>query len=432
MLGDNGNATFDTTSGKSILRDVINTDTDIGGDDILVAAGGNNIIFGGTGNDSITTGSGDDIALGDSGHAVFNAAGILTLVTTITPAIGGDDIITVGDGNNIVFGGFGKDLITSGDGVDLVLGDNGYATFNDSGVLTYLTTTDHAIGDDDRIFTNGGDDMIFGGTANDFIDAGSGDDTILGDFGYYSLELLIGPYAGYALRNQLPPALQYPRGIDLLEEITGGNDTIFGRSGKDYILGEGGNDYIDGGSQDDSIFAGYGDDILAGGEDDDIMLGGPGGDFFDSGWGADVLYVDLFDEWNGGMMEDTIVGGPYHSTNTQLSFGLPALGAAAGLAAPGASVGVASITVFFAGPQWSIISGGAAGGGSQFALSTSSSILAPSSGQIFVSSSFNSLRWGGSGSGFALLARDDIGTSPLIGIGDFLEVLWNDLIALYS
>jgi hypothetical protein len=35
-------------------------------------------------------------------------------------------------------------------------------------------------------------------------------------------------------------------------------------------------------------------------------------------------------------------------------------------------------------------------------------------------------------SGFALLARDDIGTSPLIGIGDFLEVLWNDLIALYS
>ncbi|MFN0077230.1 MAG: DUF4347 domain-containing protein, partial [Prosthecobacter sp.] len=270
VLGDNGNATFDSTGGQSILRDIISTETDIGGADIIDGGTGNNIILGGTANDTITTGGGDDIVLGDSGHAVFNAVEILTYITTITPTIGGDDIINVGDGFNIVFGGFGKDNITGGDGVDLVLGDNGYATFNDLGALTYLTTTDHTIGDDDRIFTNGGDDLIFGGTANDYIDSGSGDDTVFGDFGYFSLEKLNDPY------------VFHPRGADVLEEETGGNDTIFGGSGKDYILGEGGDDTIDGQAGDDSIFAGYGSDILHGGDDNDMMLGGPGGDVFDS------------------------------------------------------------------------------------------------------------------------------------------------------
>ena len=456
MLGDNGNATFDTTSGKSILIDLISTDTDIGGDDIIVAAGGNNIIFGGTGNDSITSGSGDDVALGDSGHSVFNPAGILTLVTTITPAIGGDDTINVGDGNNIVFGGFGKDRITSGNGNDLVLGDNGYATFNDLAVLTYFTTTDHAIGDDDIIFTNGGDDMIFGGTGNDYIDAGSGDDTIFGDFGYFSLAHLNTPLEEYNRGNKLPAVVRFPRGVDLLEENTGGNDTIFGGTGNDYILGEGGNDYLDGGAGADSIFAGYGDDVIHGGDGDDILVGGPGGDFIDSGWGADVLYVDLFDEWNGGMMEDTIVGGPYHSANTQLSFGLPALGALAGSGPPGASAGSRGISIadipligsqlgifttsgsqlamnspssVLASPSGTTSSGESSG--QQTTTSTSSFILAPSPENLISSASFNDLRWGGSGTGFSLLARGDLATAPLIGIGDFLEAQLSDLMALY-
>ena len=417
ILGDNGNATFDSTGGQSILREFISTDTDIGGNDIIDGGSGNNIVFGGTANDTITTGGGDDIALGDSGRAIFYATGILEKVTTITPDIGGDDIINVGDGFNIVFGGFGKDNITSGDGVDRVLGDNGYATFNDLGVLTYLTTTDHAIGDDDRIFTNGGDDMIFGGTANDYIDSGSGEDTVFGDFAYFSLEHLI---------DHINHNYAYPRGTDLLEEDTGGNDTIFGGSGDDYLLGEGGDDYIDGQAGYDTIFAGWGNDILHGGSEDDIMMGGPGYDFLDSGWGSDILYVDLDDTWNGGMPEDTIMGGPFFSTNTQLAFGLPVLGAAGGLT----NISIFDLSITAA--QLSIIIGNGAGGGYQLTLSVPSSILVLNPVQMLFSVNFNDLRWGGSGSSFALLALGEHHATLLIGIGEFLEVLWSDLLALIN
>jgi Ca2+-binding RTX toxin-like protein len=411
ILGDNGNATFDSTGGQSILRDIISTETDIGGADIIDGGSGNNIIIGGTVNDTVTTGGGDDIVLGDSGHAVFNAAEILTYITVITPGIGGDDIISVGDGFNIVLGGFGKDTITGGNGVDLVLGDNGYATFDDLGVLTYLTTTDHTIGDDDRIFTLGGDDLIFGGTANDFIDSGSGNDSVFGDFGYYSLEKLNDPY------------VLNPRGAVLLEEETGGNDTIFGGSGEDLIYGEGGNDIIDAQEGDDTVVAGYGDDEIHGGDGNDILMGGPGGDFFDSGWGADTLYVDLYDGWNGGMPQDTIMGGPFFSTNTQLALGLPVLGG-------GSST--TSFDVSITATQLSIIIGDGEGGGYQLTVDVPSSILVPNPVQMSFSINFNDLRWGGSGSSFALLALGEIHATLLLGIGEFLEVLWSDLMALIN
>ena len=295
--------------------------------------------------------------------------------------------------------------------------------------------------------------MIFGGTGNDYIDAGAGDDTIFGDFGDFDLAHLNIPVTGYNVGNKLPVAVLFPRGVELLVENTGGNDTIFGGSGNDYILGEAGDDYIDGQSGNDSIFASFGDDVVHGGEGDDILVGGPGGDFIDSGWGADTLYVDLFDEWNGGMMEDTIVGGPYYSTNTQLSFGLPALGALAGSTPPGASLGsrgMSSADIFLNGSQLGVFSGS----GSQLAMSspssvlaltpgtsssgegsgqqTVSSILAPSPDQLMSSGSFNDLRWGGTGTGFSLLARGELGTaSPLIGIGEILETQLSDLMTLY-
>jgi hypothetical protein len=69
--------------------------------------------------------------------------------------------------------------------------------------------------------------------------------------------------------------------------------------------------------------------------------------------------------------------------------------------------------------------------GCQATTSTSSSILVPSPEHLLTCSSFNDLRWGGSGTGFSLLARGDLSTLPLIGIGDFLEAQWSDLMALY-
>ena len=444
IAGDNAVLNFDSTNGVSVLRNFISTDTAIGGDDLINAGGGNNMVFGGVGSDNITTGSGNDFVLGDNGHAVYNASGTLTYLTTISPAIGGNDVIHAGDGNNYIFGGTGNDRIYGGNGVDVVLGDNGYATFSDLGVLTFLTTTDESFGGNDIIFTYGGNDMIFGGGGNDYIDAGAGDDVVLGDFGYYSIAHVNTPLAQYQLGDQLVAVAVYPHGVSVLDEINGGNDTIFGGSGNDYLLGEGGNDYIDGGSGDDVIYGGYGDDLLFGGDGNDALVGGPGGDFLDGGSGTNILYVDLFDEWAGGMDKDTIVGGPYFSTNNQLTFGLPAMGAAAGQLPPGASMGARSFSsdsIFLAGSRLGIItgsgnqlamnSGSSTGSGSQFAMSTPSAILAPTQGHTVSSSSINHPRWAGSGSSFAPLASDILGATPLMGIGEFLEVQWSERMDVY-
>ena len=377
--------------------------------------------------------------LGDNGHAVYNPSGLLTYITTISSAIGGNDVIHAGDGYNVIFGGSGNDRIFGGNGVDLVLGDNGYATFTDLGVLTYLTTTDESFGGNDFIFTFGGNDMIFGGVGNDYIDAGAGDDIVLGDFGYYNIALVNTPLVQYQIGTQLVPVAIYPHGISLLDELNGGNDTIFGGSGNDYLLGEGGNDYIDGGSQDDAIYGGYGDDILLGADGNDALIGGPGGDHLDGGNGTNILYVDLADEWSGGMDKDTIVGGPFFSTNNQLTFGLSALGAVAGQQPPGASVGARSFTsdsIFLTGSRLGILTGStasstgsSAGSGGQLAMSTSSSILAANQDLMISTSSLNHPRW--TGSSYAPLTSEIFGATPLIGIGEFLEVQWSELMAQY-
>ena len=43
---------------------------------------------------------------------------------------------------------------------------------------------------------------------------------------------------------------------------------------------------------------------------------------------------------------------------------------------------------------------------------------------------FNELRWGGTGEGILLLALRELSLPQLIGIGDFLEVQWSELVAL--
>ena len=82
--------------------------------------------------------------------------------------------------------------------------------------------------------------------------------------------------------------------------------------------------------------------------------------------------------------------------------------------------------------QLRIIIGSSEGGGHQLALYVPSSILAPNSVQMLLSMKFNDLRWGGSGSSFGLLAMGEILGKLLIGIGEFLEILWSDLLPLIN
>ncbi|MFN0079533.1 MAG: hypothetical protein ACKVY0_23960, partial [Prosthecobacter sp.] len=134
------------------------------------------------------------------------------------------------------------------------------------------------------------------------------------------------------------------------------------------------------------------------------------------------LYVDLYDSWNGGMPEDTIMGGTFFSTNTQLAFGLPVLGGGS----------TTTFDVSITATQLSIIIGDGPNGGYQITVDVPSTILIPNPVQIAFSINFNDLRWGGSGSSFGLLALGEIHATLLMGIGEFLEVLWSDLLALFN
>ena len=81
-----------------------------------------------------STTDGENIVFGDSGE-IF-AAGTdapqfgsqpitLGLLTTTAPQLGGNDLITTGQDDDIVLGGFLNDTIAVGDGHNIVLGDNG-------------------------------------------------------------------------------------------------------------------------------------------------------------------------------------------------------------------------------------------------------------------------------------------------------------------
>ena len=76
---------------------------------------GSNFISGGNGNDSITTGAGDDILFGAP-------------INLLTPEFDGDDTLNAGGGNDTVLGGFEDDYLIGGDGNDSLGGGPGADT----------------------------------------------------------------------------------------------------------------------------------------------------------------------------------------------------------------------------------------------------------------------------------------------------------------
>jgi Ca2+-binding RTX toxin-like protein len=111
----------------------------LAGDDHVTTGAGNDIVFAGAGNDTVSTGNGTDWVRGDSGN----------------------DVIDAGAGDDRVRGGVGNDIITGGVGADLVRGDAG----------------------DDNLSGGSGDDLIFGDVGNDSINGESGNDSLWGGVG---------------------------------------------------------------------------------------------------------------------------------------------------------------------------------------------------------------------------------------------------------
>ena len=216
-----------------------------------------------------------------------------------TDGDGGDDLITGGEGADVMFGEGGDDTFVVGSASegagDVVTGGNGPDQTADNDVLDLrgagpVTITDTADATDDGARSG---TVTFGdGSTLEF----SQIETILQDQGPDGT--VDGEDTGEDMREGYNDGnLPTDGGGDL---ITDGDDTIDGNGGSDTIDGGAGNDLIDGGSE---------DDLLNGGAGNDTLLGGEGNDTLDGGAGADTLGGDALDDDITVGSGDTATGG---------------------------------------------------------------------------------------------------------------------------
>lgn len=298
------------------------TDDNSGTDGLLV-------LFGENGSDTLDASGwhNDMIVFGDFGSVNYNGTiGIykgsttarksnpgIGYLGTAQPGSGGNDVITTGNGDNRIFGGFGADSITTGSGEDRIIGDNGeFSYLGGNPEHMHSTDSDSSTGGDDIINAGDGRDLVIGGVGGDTINGEGGNDYIIGDNGEFFF-LQTGQSVVLKNSGDVLTGDGDPDSMDLMWSIDpalGGSDTIDGGTGDDYMIGGAGNDLLLGQADEDMLsgdgaqmvfshwkpvifetidpFIG-GDDELNGGADRDIMLGGFGGDLFHGNLGEDVM-----------------------------------------------------------------------------------------------------------------------------------------------
>lgn len=156
------------------------------GDDYISGAMANDFLVGGLGNDQINASGGDNIVWGDNASAPDGSP------LPQDDVVGGDDVLSALDGNDVFYGGGGNDHVSPGAGNDYVYGGEG----ND--------LLDGHLGDD-RVYGGGGNDVISGSSGNDLLVGGAGSDQLMG---------------------------------------RDGNDVLIGGDGADLMTGDGGDDLI--------------------------------------------------------------------------------------------------------------------------------------------------------------------------------------------
>jgi len=241
-----------------------------------------------------------------------------------------EDVLSGGDGEDIINGRGGKDQILGGAGNDFIsgLGDESIAYGGDGD--DYLTTvysygfnmraSDQLPIDETSMWRDvqayfgwqqGGfgtddDGQLFVGVTFDTSGAFdfSGASVVPGwsyrfrrlDASHYSLEYFsasepdgVDGNSGLITYGALSPPT-YEVGLSL-----------YGEAGNDRINGGMGSDFLDGGADNDLIAGGAGNDVIAGGDGDDQLAGGDGNDVIDGGTGSDNVY--------GGGGSDVVTGG---------------------------------------------------------------------------------------------------------------------------
>ncbi|MDX1946825.1 MAG: Ig-like domain-containing protein [Pirellulaceae bacterium] len=171
------------------------------GDDTISGGGGGDKLVGGAGRDRINAYGGNNEVWGDRDpvdagvpDTAANRALLASDVSTFHPAaLGYNDIISTGDGADIVYAGPGDDgstasVISLGGGDDVFYGGAGNDTVAGGGENDRLyggAGNDRLIGDDgnDLLAGNDGNDSLLGKTGHDVLIGGAGSDVEQGDDG---------------------------------------------------------------------------------------------------------------------------------------------------------------------------------------------------------------------------------------------------------
>ncbi len=159
------------SSGTPVTRVVGTT----GDDSIGSGPEGVDHINGHSGSDTIQSGDGNDLAAGDmvgkewtfvNGQWVYNPEAIVSDGSASIRSY--NDVISTGDGDDVLLGNGGHDILSAGAGNDRVNAGTGQ------------DTVDGGAGDD-LLNLEDGDDHAQGGLGADTINAGSGNDMVYGD-----------------------------------------------------------------------------------------------------------------------------------------------------------------------------------------------------------------------------------------------------------
>lgn len=326
--------------------------------DTLIGGAGNDFLLAGAGKDVLSGGDGDDVLYGDShvmnvenaAHTAYNYAGTVDFVAPDKEIANNDrayfyqnnrndayfnntknynDVLSGGNGADLIFGEIGDDIISGGEGNDRLFGDRPY----NSGYFADFANTTNIFQHLSANFQ--GNDFIDGGAGNDTLIGGGGDDQLIGgdadDVVYGDLSLEVYERTGTASPGETA--------ITSDKAEWAGKDMIIGGQGNDVLVGEGNDDVLDGGEGDDYLYGDWatwqdaafanesgktGNDTMYGAAGNDQLMGNSGDDVLDGGSGNDILYGDSAkvgaftgtgnDVLTGGAGNDTLYGGAGEDT----------------------------------------------------------------------------------------------------------------------
>lgn len=160
-------------------------------------------------------------------------------------SLAGDDVVSLGTGNDTAWGGAGNDTLTGDAGGDRLLGGRGQDLLqgeDGSDELIGGSGRDKLYGgsENDTLFGNKGSDKLFGGSGNDTLQGGSGQDTLTGG---QSDDLLTGGAGADVFRfkrnDHTDVITDFEIGIDKIHVKSGAsgmNGVDFDQQGEDVFV----------------------------------------------------------------------------------------------------------------------------------------------------------------------------------------------------